>query len=110
EKADRVCAQYSPSPCSPEYSKADNPTDKVPALAVELHHLKLLDRMVVGRARVDAHTRKKQRKLDVVHVSCDAHYVLTGQVIAAAAQNILECLRHAVCDAEREQHAGTHNN
>src|SRR4051794_13312171 len=57
----------------------DHAAEKVPGLAGPAHQLELANRMVVGRASVDADARQQDRVLHVVQTCRLLQHVLTRQ-------------------------------
>src|SRR6476660_5794343 len=75
---------------------ADDVAEQVPFLALEPHHLKLLDRGEVGRCGADRHAGQQGVGRKALQARRLLHDVFTGEVIAAHFQHLHHGLRHAV--------------
>src|ERR1700736_2488804 len=80
---------------------ADDIAEQHPALALELHQLKLADRGEVGRRSVDADAGQQHLGAEVLEVSGLLHDVFTGQVVAALFQYLNHGLRDGEADLDR---------
>src|SRR4051794_27515547 len=65
--------------------------EQLPALALEPHHLKLLERGEIGRTGLDPGARKVDADLEI-QVRRLLHDVFAGEVVLALAQHLLESL------------------
>src|SRR4051794_6327126 len=73
---------------SPLPSAADHVAHQLPALAVELLELHLLDREEIGRAGIDLDARQQHRHFEVLEVGRLLHDVLARQIVAALLQHL----------------------
>src|SRR6185503_4884839 len=72
--------------------------ESYPGLPVELSHLHLLDRGVVGWARVDLDPRQQHRKLEVFEVRRLTHHVLPRQIIPTLLEYLHQRLGRDIAD------------
>jgi hypothetical protein len=66
----------------------DDAAETNPAGAVEAAQLHLLDRRVIGRARIKGDARQQHRHMDAVHVGRLMHQVFPRQLVAARGQQM----------------------
>src|SRR5882762_191036 len=76
----------------PDFS-ADHGSEQFPMFTVESRHLHLLDREIVGRARVDLDSWQQQPEFEVLEVSGLPHDVLAGEFVAALLEYLNPGLR-----------------
>src|SRR3954452_19241077 len=65
---------------------ADDLTEQVPLVALELHQLKLRDRSEVGRAGVDLDAGQQAAELQILDVGRLLHDVLSREIVTARLQ------------------------
>src|ERR1700682_2702573 len=80
---------------------ADDRSEQVPLLALETHHLKLFDRIEVGRAGVDLHARQQGVEVEVLEARGLFHDVVAGQVVACLLQHLYHGLGLTVAKYDR---------
>src|ERR1700722_16980693 len=71
--------------------------EQLPALALESHHLQLLERGEIGRAGLDMGARQIDADLEI-QIGGLLHDVFAGQVVAALPQDLLQSFGHAVAE------------
>src|SRR6185312_8871027 len=76
----------------PNFS-GDHGPEQFSMLPAESRHLHLLDREIIGRARVDFDAWQQQSRFEVLEVGGLSHDVFAGEFIAA----LLEHLDHGLC-------------
>src|SRR3984957_20140156 len=74
----------------------DDGAEQVPLLALEPHHLQLLDRGEVGRPGVDLDARQQRVGLEILQARRLLHDVLAREIVAALLQHLHQRLRDAV--------------
>src|SRR6202166_4050571 len=72
-------------------------SEQFPALALEAHHLQLLERGEIGRAGLDFGARQIDADLEV-EVGGLLHDVFAGEVVTALLQHLFEALGHAIAE------------
>src|ERR1700760_4945675 len=72
--------------------------EHLPFLALETHHLQLLDRRVIGRRSVDLDAGEQRVRLEILQARGLLHDVVARQVVAAHLQHLHQRLRNAVAE------------